>query len=410
MTYPESPFLSERKLLLEVFQAALARVEGAAAVRAALAGYAPSQAAVLAVGKAADAMARGAAGVLGERLHSGLVITKYDHGEAAFWTGRGVDYRESAHPVPDDNSLAAGRAMVDFVRALPDGLPLLCLISGGASALVEYPRDGIDLALLQRANGWLLGSGFDIHQINRVRQGLSRVKGGGLVSELGDRDVLALYISDVAGDDPAVIGSGLLGPAPDVPLPAGLPDWLSAAVRPVAPIVEQGSIARRIIASLDHALDSAAAAGEDLGLALHRSPVMLEGDAGSCAERLVAEMIGGAPGLYVWGGETTVELPPQPGRGGRNQHLALAAAVAMAGRDDLVLLAAGTDGTDGPTEDAGGLVDGETVARAESEGLDPAAALARADAGSLLEVTGDLVHTGPTGTNVTDLVLGYKRG
>jgi hydroxypyruvate reductase len=409
MMHDNPDTMTGRALLLDVFQAALARVEGHAAVVSALAGGHPERAAVLAIGKAADAMARGALEVLGDGLVAGFVVTKYGHGDPAFWAGHNIAFLESAHPVPDGNSLAAGAAVVDFVRGLPEDLPLLCLISGGASALVEQPRPGIDLALLQRANAWLLASGLDIHPVNRVRQGLSQLKGGGLLALLGGRAVTGLYISDVAGDDPAVIGSGLLGPAPEVPLPGGLPGWLTAALQPIGSVVEQGRVERRVIASLDHALDAAVAAGQGLGAVVTRGTEPLAGDAEACARRLVDEVLAGPPGLYVWGGETTVTLPANPGRGGRNQQLALAAAVAMAGHDGLTLLAAGTDGTDGPTEDAGGLVDGGTVARAEMAGLDAAECLRHADAGRLLAATGDLVNTGPTGTNVTDLVLAYKR-
>jgi len=397
-----------RPLLLAIYQAALARVEGRAAVAAALAEGCPERAAILAVGKAADAMARGAAERLGDGLVQGLIVTKYGHGSAGHWAGRPVTLLESAHPVPDANSLAAGRAVADFVAALPAGLPLICLISGGASALVELPRDGIDLDLLQRASDWLLGSGLDIHRINRVRQGLSRLKGGGLLALAGDRPVLGLYISDVAGDDPAVIGSGLLGPSPQAALPAGLPDWLAQALQPVAERADEGRVERHIVASLDLALDAAEAEGRRRGCAVYRAAEPLADDAALTATRLVSEVMAGPPGLYLWGGETTVTLPAAPGRGGRNQHLALAAARALAGRDDICLLSVGTDGSDGPTEDAGALVDGGTLARAALHGFDAADCLARADAGSLLEASDDLINTGPTGTNVTDLVIALK--
>lgn len=399
-----------RALLLTVFQAALERVEGRAAVTAALARDCPERAAVLAVGKAADAMARGAAERLGDGLVSGLIVTKYDHGDPAHWADGPVALLESAHPVPDANSLAAGRAVADFVAGLPAGLPLICLISGGASALVELPREGIDLDLLQRANGWLLGSGLDIHAVNRVRQGLSQLKGGGLLALAGERPVLGLYISDVAGDDPAVIGSGLLGPVPRAALPADLPDWLAQALQPVGELPTGQSVSRRVIASLDLALDAAEAEARRQGCAVYRAAEHLAGDAGAAARQAVHTLLAGPPGLYLWGGETTVTLPPAPGRGGRNQHLALVAAVALAGRTEACLLAAGTDGSDGPTEDAGALVDGGTVARGEVEGFDAADCLDRADAGSLLAASGDLVHTGPTGTNVTDLVIAYRDG
>jgi hydroxypyruvate reductase len=401
--------LAARQLLLEVFQAALTRVEGEAAVRAALADDLPKRAALLAVGKAADAMAQGAVAMLGEGLHSGLIVTKYGHGEPDHWQGLPVTYLESAHPVPDHNSLKAGERIIEFVQTLPAELPLLCLISGGASALVEAPWPGIDLDMLQRANAWLLGSGLDIHQVNRVRQGLSRIKGGGLLRYVGERRVIGLYISDVAGDDPAVIGSGLLGPLPEVAPPQALPAWLVQALQPPHDARPSCTVERHIIASLDHALSAAVAAGEQRGCPVQRATEPLVGDAAETAQRIVTVLIDGPPGLYLWGGETTVNLPARPGRGGRNQQLALAAALAISGRDDIFLLAAGTDGSDGPTEDAGALVDGSTVARGKLHGFDAADCLARADAGNLLEASGDLVSTGPTGTNVTDLVIAFKQ-
>jgi hydroxypyruvate reductase len=414
MPSPSAPLddpcaLAARRLLLELFQAALARVEGGAAVRSALAGDRPERAALLAVGKAADAMARGAADVLGDGLVSGIIVTKYGHGDPEHWRRQPIEYLESAHPVPDRNSLVAGERVVAYVQRLPAGLPLLCLISGGASALLESLWPGVDLALLQRANAWLLGSGLDIHQVNRVRLGLSRIKGGGLLRYCGARPVTGLYISDVAGDDPAVIGSGLLGPPPAATLPEGLPDWLRGALHPLQPAPAAGAVQRRVVASLEHALAAVVAAGESRGCPVRRAAAPLAGDAVQAARRIVAEISAGPPGLYLWGGETTVNLPAKPGRGGRNQQLALAAALELAGRDDICLLAAGTDGSDGPTEDAGALVDGGTVARGALQGLDAAECLARADAGSLLAASGDLLNTGPTGTNVTDLVIAFRQ-
>jgi glycerate 2-kinase len=156
------------------------------------------------------------------------------------------------------------------------------------------------------------------------------------------------------------------------------------------------------------AKSAAAAAGRRVGLRvqLHEHPV--EGDAALAGRRLARALLDGPRGLHVWGGETTVRLPDSPGRGGRNQHLALAAAIELAGHPDVLLMSAGTDGTDGPTDDAGAIVDGFTLERAGDAGLDAAASLARADSGSLLEASGDLIRTGPTGTNVMDLILGYR--
>jgi hydroxypyruvate reductase len=152
----------------------------------------------------------------------------------------------------------------------------------------------------------------------------------------------------------------------------------------------------------------ASAAREDPETPVWMSLAPLEGDATKTGRRLARQLITGRPGLYIWGGETTLCLPQRPGRGGRNQHLALAATIELAGRNDILLLSVGTDGTDGPTEDAGALVDGGTLERASLAGRDANEALARADSGTLLEASGDLIRTGPTGTNVMDLVLGHR--
>jgi hydroxypyruvate reductase len=395
---------------LDVYAAALRRVDGNAAVQQALAGRSLGPCAAVAIGKAADAMMRGAADRLRLDLRRGLVITKRGHSDYQRWLHCPVNLVESSHPVPDASSLAAGERLLAFLRDLPPDLPLLALVSGGASALVEVPRPGVTLEDLQRANAWLLASGLPIGEMNKVRKALSRIKGGGLLNYVGKRPVLGLLISDVPYDEPAVIGSGLLVPAAPGELPA-LPDWLAeltgAAAEEASPPSECPELV--LVATLGDALDAAAAAGSAAGLTVHRHPEFLEGEAAERGRALAAFLLEAPPGLHLWGGETTVTLPAEPGRGGRNQHLALAAAELLDGRDDLVLLAAGTDGSDGPTEDAGGLVDGGTWGRALREGLDPRRALQRADAGSVLAATGDLVHTGPTGTNVMDLVVALKR-
>jgi len=215
---------------------------------------------------------------------------------------------------------------------------------------------------------------------------LSRIKGGGVARLLGDRPARALFISDVPGDDPAVIGSGLLGPA------AGLQD----------------RIERTVVASLDHAVEGVCVAAEKLGLDVRRPAHRFDDDAARLAVRFTHELHLNAAQVCVWGGESTVQLPPNPGRGGRNQHLALAAARLLAGQPQMLLLSAGTDGTDGVTDDAGALVDSETCARLALAEMDADDCMRRADSGTALAASGDLVHTGPTGTNVGDLVIGLK--
>jgi len=398
--------------LLRCFQAGVARVAG----RSAVADYLRQHpidggCSLVAVGKAAESMALGAVEALGDRLVGGLVISKRGHLDRSLLSGLGLEGIEGGHPLPDAGSLAAGQRLLGFLSDLPEDRPILFLISGGSSSLVEVLEEGLSLDQLQAVNHWLLGSGLSIHAINEVRRRLSRIKGGGLRRFVGERPITALLISDVAGDDPAVIGSGLLVPA-GVQGPGvqdRLPPWIQVLVRPreaTSPEPVGPKMRIEIVASLQDARQAAAEEGARLGyqVRLYRAPI--DAAAETAGRRLALELVDSRPGLYVWGGEPTVVLPENPGRGGRNQHLALAAATVIEGHDDVCFLSAGTDGSDGPGEDAGALVDGGTLGRARRQGYQAEECLRRADAGSLLAASGDLIHTGPTGTNVTDLILG----
>lgn len=401
-----------RRPLLEIFLAAVAAVGG----RARVAGYLRAHlltgpVCLIAVGKAACAMARGAYDALGDRIRDGFIVTKHGSAEPLPWP-----VIEAAHPLPDESSLAAGEKLINFVQAVPQGAQMLVLLSGGASALVEALPAGVGFKEWQDINRWLLASGLDIHAMNAVRKRLSRLKGGRLARLLYPRRVLCLAISDVPGDDPRSIGSGPLtadeaGIFPDL---AGAPGPLRAALAKALPLPKADdpcfrSIEFKIIATLDDAKQAAAETARMLGHAAHVHPEFVAGDTAESGARLARELLKSNPGVVqVWGGETTIKLPPRPGRGGRNQSLALSAALALSGHKNVWFLAAGTDGSDGPTEDAGALVDGETIARGALHGLNADAALARADAGTFLEASGDLVHTGPTGTNVMDVMLGLR--
>ncbi len=405
---------SQRQRLLDIYARALAAVEGRAAVRDHLLSSpmgGPVQ--VLAVGKAAQAMALGACDALGDGVIGGLVVSKPGHLEPRRLASLGLEGLEGGHPLPTEGSLAAGRRLAAWLQQRP-GEPLLFLISGGASSLLELPVAGLGLADLERVGGWLLGSGLDIGAMNRVRKTLSRVKGGGLLQWLGERPVRALAISDVPGDDPGVIGSGPLVPDPalaqtleEVALPDWLAHWVRRGLQERGPVTLAGPPVE-LVANLDRARQAAAEAARALGLAVTLHERFVEGDAAERGVELARQLRQGATGVHVWGGETTVVLPPAPGRGGRNQHLALAAAQELAGSENLYFLCAGTDGTDGPTDDAGALVDGGTLERAALEGFDARSCLAAADAGTLLQASGDLIQTGPTGTNVMDLMIGLK--
>ncbi len=410
-----SPPDAARADLLRVFQAAVEAVSGRAAVARHLSGESPPPLAAIAIGKAASAMLHGLVDALGERLVAGLLISKDGHTDADDWRSLPVEVIESAHPLPDERSLRAGRALLAFIGRQPPDRPIWFLISGGTSALVEVLRPGVSLADLRAANAWLLASGLDIHRMNRLRTRLSEIKAGGLLSHLGGRPSRLLLISDVPGDDPAAIGSGLLVPPPDAPSGAhDLPTDLPGCLRHGLPgaNADSGSIAvapvPEIVASLGMALAAAQREAGRLGYSVTRHPEFLSGDAAEAGQRLAGGLAGLSAGIHLWGGETTVKLPAQPGRGGRNQHLALAAALEMAGCTEQWLLAAGTDGSDGPTEDAGALVDGGTIERGEEENADPLECLRQADAGRFLELSGDLLHTGPTGTNVMDLVIALR--
>ena len=374
-----------RRLLLELFQAGLDRVSGRRSVAQALTGSA-GPVWIAAIGKAASAMAVGAYDVLGVSIERALVITKDDHVAPQLHALPNVEIHESAHPVPDKRSLEAGEGLLKWLSELPRSVEPLFLISGGASSLVEVLEEGVTFEQLGKLNAEGLASGIPIGELNARRSRLSRIKGGGVARLLGDRRARALFISDVPGDDPAVIGSGLLGPS----------------------VGHQDRIERIIVASLEHAIDGVCVAAEKSGLDVRRPVGRFDDDATRLAVRFTHELHLNSAQVCVWGGESTVQLPPSPGRGGRNQHLALAAARLLAGHPNMMLLAAGTDGTDGVTDDAGALVDSETCARLSLAEMDADDCMRRADSGTALAASGDLVHTGPTGTNVGDLVIGLK--
>jgi glycerate 2-kinase len=376
-----------RQLLLELLQAGLAAVDGRRRTADTLNSLLCEVGAmrccrVAAVGKAAGAMALGAHDALGERIQRTLIIAKDGHLEAGVNQLPGVEIIESGHPMPDQRSLAAGERLCEFVAALPPQVLPVFLISGGASSLVEVLAPGASLQDLRQLNATGLASGEDIAELNARRRRISTLKGGGLTARLNGRAALALFVSDVPGDDPAVIGSGLLGPA------AG------------------DAVTRHIIARIEDAMQAVVARAVELRTWV--SDLRFAGDADRLAVRLTHQLCLSGAEVCVWGGESVVRLPPHPGLGGRNQHLALAAARLIAGQDDLLFLAAGTDGTDGPTDDAGALVDGETCARVTVAGLDVERSLSAADSQAALAAAGDLIHTGPTGTNVGDIAVGLN--
>ena len=371
-----------RDLLLRLYRAALAAVDGRRRVRASLAPY-TDQAAVsaLAVGKAAAAMMLGAADALGTRLERGLVVAPAGAIPPELLDDPRIQCRAGSHPLPDERSLEAGRAALAFAAATKPGSRVLLLVSGGASSLLEVPAPGVSLDALRLPYQDALSQGLEIEELNARRRALSQLKGGGLPALFKDCQVEGLMISDVPGDDPAIVGSGLLD-EPDCKV--------------------------TLVGCLDDALDAALRAARAEGLAAERMPERLRGDAATAAQRICHELALARTELQIWGGETVVRLPEAAGRGGRCQHLALAAAAGIAGHPEYLLLAAGTDGRDGASEDAGAIVDGDKERRAIEAGYPIHEILEAADSGRALEATGDLVYTGDTGTNVGDIVLALR--
>ncbi|MGB0866245.1 MAG: DUF4147 domain-containing protein, partial [Granulosicoccaceae bacterium] len=312
----------------------------------------------------------------GVSVDRALVVTKEGHSDARLDANSRVEQIEASHPVPDNRSLKSGEALQHFVDGCGAEEQLLLLVSGGASSLAERLVDGESLQSLQAKTQSLLAAGADIAQVNAARKRLSLIKAGGLCANC-KASVRSWMLSDVEGDDPSVIGSGI-GQLVD---------------RSRQCIVASNAIARR--ATEQTFVDS--------GWSVVVNQESLYGDVEAVAERVAEQLLQGGPGAYVFGGEPTVVLPEHPGEGGRNQALALELALRL-GDSGIVGLVAGTDGTDGPTLAAGGW-----FGRQHPDAAKVKAALRAADSGRYLRSTGQDFVTGPTGTNVMDLLVAVKR-
>lgn len=370
---------------------------------------------VAAVGKAAVAMAQGAAEVLGARWAHCLVISRHDYLPDESQRLAGAAYLSAGHPLPDQDSLRAGDALVRFVADTPRDARLLLLISGGASALVEQLPPRVSLDDWRRVNDWLLGSGLDIRSMNAVRKSLSCLKAGRLATFTRGGPVEVLLISDVPGDDPRVIGSGLMvadATVAQVLSELSLPSWITALLQqaPAFPAVSDAcfkNVSTCIVANNAQARAALASAARSMGVDATIYPGDVTGTVTQTAAMIGEVLRSGGKGIHIWGGEPTLTLPAAPGRGGRNLHLALTVAQAIAGRNDAMFLSLATDGSDGNTSYAGALVDGLSLSRGQSRGFDAADCLARANSAAFLDASGDVFTTGPTGTNVMDLMVGW---
>ena len=380
---------------------------------------------ILSIGKAGVPMASAAESLLGcRRIAGGVALTREGYGGST----EIVSVIEAGHPIPD------GTAGADAIAGLSDqvgpGDLVLCLLSGGGSALLASPPSGVSLSDLARMTGLLLHSGATIDEVNTVRRHISRLQGGRLMARLHPATVITLILSDVIGDRLESIASGPTVPDPTsfvdaravlqrhglwsrIPgsirsvILSGVGSQIPDTPKPGDPIFETAQTIT--LGNNDTAVDAAAAAARAFGFEVHIHAAPLIGEARRVGHQLADRASHLACSVstkwaLVAGGETTVTVRGD-GLGGRNQEVALAAALRLEGIDDLSLATLATDGTDGPTDAAGALIDGETATLARQRGMDPAAALERNDSTRLLDATQDLLSTGPTRTNVADVVL-----
>ena len=401
-----------------IIRGAIAAVLPDAAVRRALEGRRFSKPVKLvAIGKAAWRMAYAACQVLGDQVERGVVITKYDHSEGEIPR---MEIYEAGHPVPDENGVRGAKCALELVSGLTEEDTVLFLVSGGGSALFELPLDGAlleDIAALTRQ---LLACGADITEINTLRKHLSAVKGGRFGAACAPAKVLCIVLSDVLGDSLDTIASGPAAPdrtsCEDVnrliaKYALSVPEHLHAPLSIETPKTLSGvetQITGNVTALCRAAADSARALGYT-PLLMTTTLACEAKEAGAMAAAVAREIRSSGqpvkpPCAVIFGGETVVHLHGK-GKGGRNQELALAAAAGLDGLEDTCIFSVGSDGTDGPTDAAGGIVTGEFAGKARVLGLSIEAALADNDAYTLLGQMDALLVTGPTGTNVNDVCV-----
>ena len=386
------------------------------AVRRALAGQNfPGRVILVAAGKAAWRMASAAKAALGDRIETGIVITKYDHVKEPI---PGILCREAGHPVPDENSFSSTREALSLTENLTADDTVLFLLSGGGSALFESPL--VPGEELQDITAQLLACGADIVEINKIRKRLSAVKGGRFAQHCAPASVFAVILSDIVGDPVDMIASGPVSPDSST-----CADALAAAEKYALRLSDRArellacetpktadNVTVRITGSVRELCAAAAAACCERGYAPEILTDCEQGVAREVGARLGAlareNAAARTPRAFILGGETVVRLTGN-GKGGRNQELALAAAEEIAQLPNAVVFSVGSDGTDGPTDAAGGLVDGGTVERLAAAGNTVAEVLENNDAYHALRDTGDLIITGPTGTNVNDFAAALVR-
>lgn len=372
---------------------------------------------LVAIGKAAWRMANISAEVLGNRLSGGVVVTKYGHSNGAI---KNIEIHEAGHPLPDENTIRGTARALESIKGLSAKDTVLFLVSGGGSALFEKPGDGISLEDLVSVTDQLLACGADIVEINTIRKRLSSVKGGRFAQLAAPAHVFSVVLSDVLGDRLDSIASG---PAyPDSSRAADAARIVSKYGLSLRPSLlealkkETPKDLSNVTTVITGSVTALCKAAEEAAVALGYAPLLLTTtlrcearEAGSLVASVAKEIRSSGnplkpPCAVIMGGETVVRLKGK-GMGGRNQELALAAAASIKGLPDTVVVSVGSDGTDGPTDAAGGLVDGKTADTMAGLGMDLEAILNDNDSYRGLDACGCLVRTGPTGTNVNDLTV-----
>lgn len=383
---------------------------------------------ILGFGKASARMAQAAEETLAGLISGSVVITKYGHSVAL----KKTEIIEAGHPIPDTNGIKGTEKIRAVARASSADDINICLVSGGGSALLVYPFEGISLEEKQEITGLLLNAGADIFELNTVRKHISAVKGGRLAETLYPSRTMSLLLSDVIGDRLDVIASGPTAPDETTYLDAlnvlKRYDLIDRAPKGVLRIIEDGiegrvpdtpapdsevfsRVENIIIGSNRIALEAARQEAGALGYSAEILTDSLSGEAREAAKWLYKEAMKRGEikkTCFVSGGETTVVVKGS-GLGGRNLEFALVFAMEVAGIEGVSLLSAGTDGTDGPTDAAGAIVDGETIPRARAMGLSPEKFLAENDSYNFFKQVGGLFITGPTGTNVMDIQIVIRR-
>jgi glycerate 2-kinase len=408
----------DRVLLRSLFDAALSAADPMQCVAAHLPARPKGRTLVLGAGKAAARMARAVEAAWDGPL-SGLVVTRYGHGDLC----QRIEVVEASHPVPDQAGAAAAQRMLDLARTAGSDDLVLALVSGGGSSLITLPAPGVSVEDLRQINKALLRSGAPIGDMNMVRRHLSSIKGGRLAAACGAAAVHTLVISDVPGDDPAVVASGPT--VPDASRPQDALDVLRKhrieVPAHVLQVLERPLLAAttgrlgprevQVIATADMALQAAVVKAQQLGLEVVNLGGGIEGESREVArmQAVLARELSAAQSthparqgrLLLSGGETTVTVRGH-GQGGRNSEFLLALALALNGAPRIHALAVDTDGIDGVEDNAGGIISPDSLSRAAFAGLNPQALLDDNDAYAFLAGVGDLIVTGPTRTNVND--------